>query len=168
LIIFCFYSRNLDPWHPVNAVVAKVKKTGGQTISFAVGICYWLETSDSGPKGFGVGFAIPLYSRVKWPGTFLPFSIQNRADFIQQIGYLIGFAGKSGRSGFHRLFDLIFDGISVGNEDLGRWIDPQEFYQAFMSTHPGHADVRYDQIDFLVLVGIDFYGICHDLSLIFS
>lgn len=55
------YDWKREQWSvPLNAVVSKVTKIGGQLVSFAVGVRYWAEGPDSGPHGFGARFVITL------------------------------------------------------------------------------------------------------------
>jgi len=41
---------------PVNAMISKVTKIGGQLVSFSGGIRYWVDSADSGPEGWGFRF----------------------------------------------------------------------------------------------------------------
>lgn len=45
---------------PINLQVSKVTKIGDQPISFQVGLRYWAESPDSGPKGWGGRFTVTL------------------------------------------------------------------------------------------------------------
>jgi hypothetical protein len=45
---------------PVNVIVTKVTKVGGQLISLGGGVRYWADSPDSGPEGFGIRLAFTL------------------------------------------------------------------------------------------------------------
>ena len=45
---------------PVNFMVSKLKIYGKQMVSFQGGIRYWVESTDSGPEGLGLRFAVTL------------------------------------------------------------------------------------------------------------
>lgn len=45
---------------PVNASVSKVTRIGGQLVSFGDGVRYYLDSSDTGPKGWGVRVVMTL------------------------------------------------------------------------------------------------------------
>lgn len=45
---------------PINLQVSKVTKIGDQAISFQVGLRYWAESPDNGPKGWGGRFNVTL------------------------------------------------------------------------------------------------------------
>ena len=45
---------------PVNFVVTKVTKVGGQLVSVGGGIRYWADSPDSGPEGFGYRLIVTL------------------------------------------------------------------------------------------------------------
>lgn len=51
-----------DAWWsvPINAVVSKVFKIGGQLVSVAGGVRYWAESPDNGPEGFGFRVVLTL------------------------------------------------------------------------------------------------------------
>jgi len=42
---------------PVNLIASQVAKLGSQTVSYALGIRYWVDAPEAGPEGFGVRFA---------------------------------------------------------------------------------------------------------------
>lgn len=55
------YDREGEQWSvPVNVVVTKVTKIGGQLISLGVGVRYWADSPDAGPEGFGFRLAVTL------------------------------------------------------------------------------------------------------------
>jgi hypothetical protein len=45
---------------PVNGLVTKVTKIGGQLVSIGGGVRYWAESSDSGPEGWGARLVFTL------------------------------------------------------------------------------------------------------------
>ncbi|WP_240433881.1 transporter [Achromobacter sp. B7] len=45
---------------PINLQVSKVTKVGDQPISFQVGLRYWAESADNGPRGWGGRFTVTL------------------------------------------------------------------------------------------------------------
>jgi len=45
---------------PVNVLASKVVKLGNQLASVGGGVRYWVESSDTGPEGFGVRFVFTL------------------------------------------------------------------------------------------------------------
>lgn len=45
---------------PVNAVVSKVTKVGGQLVSVGGGLRYWADSPDNGPEGLGVRLVVTL------------------------------------------------------------------------------------------------------------
>jgi hypothetical protein len=45
---------------PVNAMVTKVTKVGGQLVSVGGGLRYWVDSPDNGPEGLGVRFVVTL------------------------------------------------------------------------------------------------------------
>ena len=45
---------------PINVIVAKVTKVGGQLISVGGGVRYWADSPESGPEGFGLRLAVTL------------------------------------------------------------------------------------------------------------
>jgi hypothetical protein len=45
---------------PINVVVSKVTKVGGQLISVGAGVRYWAESPDSGPEGWGARLVLTL------------------------------------------------------------------------------------------------------------
>jgi hypothetical protein len=45
---------------PVNALVTKVTKVGGQLVSVGGGLRYWVDSPDNGPEGLGVRFVVTL------------------------------------------------------------------------------------------------------------
>ena len=48
------YDWDNDQWSvPINGVVSKVTKLGGQLVSIGGGVRYWAESPDSGPEGWG-------------------------------------------------------------------------------------------------------------------
>lgn len=55
------YDWEHDEWQiPANLMVSKVTKLGNQLISVQGGVRYYLESTDSGPEGFGLRFAVVL------------------------------------------------------------------------------------------------------------
>lgn len=55
------YDWNSDQWSvPVNGVVSKVTKIGGQLVSLAGGLRYWADGPENGPDGVGYRFAVTL------------------------------------------------------------------------------------------------------------
>lgn len=47
-----------DQWSvPINAIVSKVVTLGKQPVSLSLGARYWVESSDTGPEGWGARFA---------------------------------------------------------------------------------------------------------------
>lgn len=55
------YDWRANQWSvPINAVVSKVTKVGGQLISIGTGVRYWMETPDNGPEGWGVRVVLTL------------------------------------------------------------------------------------------------------------
>lgn len=55
------YDWDSDQWAiPVNLIVTKVTKIGNQLVSVGGGVRYWVESTDSGPEGFGVRLMITL------------------------------------------------------------------------------------------------------------
>jgi hypothetical protein len=45
---------------PVNAVVTKVTRVGGQLVSVGGGLRYWADSPPNGPEGFGLRFVVTL------------------------------------------------------------------------------------------------------------
>jgi hypothetical protein len=45
---------------PLEASVAKVTKIGGQEVSLEGGVHYWMDSPESGPKGWGVSFTVTI------------------------------------------------------------------------------------------------------------
>mgnify|MGYP003414368257 FL=1 len=45
---------------PVNAVVTKVTRVGGQLVSVGGGLRYWVDSPPNGPEGFGLRFVVTL------------------------------------------------------------------------------------------------------------
>jgi len=45
---------------PVNALVTKVTKVGGQLVSVGGGLRYWVDSPDNGPEGLGVRLVVTL------------------------------------------------------------------------------------------------------------
>ena len=45
---------------PVNVIVTKVTKVGGQLISVGGGLRYWADSPDSGPEGLGFRLVFTL------------------------------------------------------------------------------------------------------------
>jgi hypothetical protein len=55
------YDWRANQWSvPINAVVSKVTKVGGQLISIGAGVRYWAETPDNGPEGWGARVVLTL------------------------------------------------------------------------------------------------------------
>ena len=55
------YDWESEQWAiPVNLMVSKLKRFDKQIISFQGGIRYWIESTDSGPEGLGLRFAVTL------------------------------------------------------------------------------------------------------------
>ena len=55
------YDWESEQWAvPANLMVSKLKRFDKQMISFQGGIRYWIESTDSGPEGLGVRFAVTL------------------------------------------------------------------------------------------------------------
>lgn len=55
------YDWKAEQWSvPVNAIVSKVTKFGGQLVSVGGGVRYWAESPDSGPEDFGLRFVVTL------------------------------------------------------------------------------------------------------------
>lgn len=55
------YDWKANQWSvPINAVVSKVTKAGGQLISVGAGVRYWAESPESGPEGWGARFVLTL------------------------------------------------------------------------------------------------------------
>jgi hypothetical protein len=55
------YDWESEQWAiPVNFMVSKLTRFGGQMVSFQGGIRYWVESTDSGPEGLGLRFAVTL------------------------------------------------------------------------------------------------------------
>jgi len=55
------YDWESEQWAiPVNLMVSKLKRFDNQMISFQGGVRYWIESTDSGPEGLGLRFAITL------------------------------------------------------------------------------------------------------------
>ena len=48
------YDWKNEQWSaPIGAIVSKVTTIGGQTVSIAGGIRYWVDSPESGPEGWG-------------------------------------------------------------------------------------------------------------------
>jgi hypothetical protein len=45
---------------PVNALVTKVTRVGGQLVSVGGGLRYWVDSPDNGPEGLGVRLVVTL------------------------------------------------------------------------------------------------------------
>lgn len=45
---------------PVNLVLAKVSKIGGQMVQYGVGLRYWAESTEAGPEGMAVRLNLVL------------------------------------------------------------------------------------------------------------
>ena len=45
---------------PIGAIVSKVTNIGGQTVSVAGGIRYWIDSPESGPEGWGARLVFTL------------------------------------------------------------------------------------------------------------
>ena len=43
---------------PLNLIASQVARVGSQTLSFALGARYWLDSPDGGPEGLGIRFAV--------------------------------------------------------------------------------------------------------------
>jgi hypothetical protein len=55
------YDWENEDWSvPINFVVSKLTDIGGQKVSFAGGLRYWVATPDSGPEGLGFRFVVTL------------------------------------------------------------------------------------------------------------
>ncbi|MGD8930636.1 MAG: transporter [Lysobacterales bacterium] len=55
------YDWKSEQWNvPANLVVSKVTKLGGQLISVQGGLRYYLDSTDTGPEGLGLRFAVTL------------------------------------------------------------------------------------------------------------
>ena len=55
------YDWEHEQWSvPVNVVVSKVTKFGGQLVSLGGGVHYWADSPDSGPHGWGFRFVVTL------------------------------------------------------------------------------------------------------------
>jgi len=55
------YDWESEQWSiPVNLMVSKLIRYGHQMISFQGGVRYWIESTDSGPEGLGLRFAVTL------------------------------------------------------------------------------------------------------------
>jgi len=55
------YDWESEQWAiPVNLMVSKLKRFDKQMISFQGGIRYWIKSTDSGPEGLGLRFAVTL------------------------------------------------------------------------------------------------------------
>lgn len=55
------YDWQNDQWSvPVNAVISKVTKIAGQSVSLGAGLRYWMDTPENGPEGLGFRFNIVL------------------------------------------------------------------------------------------------------------
>jgi hypothetical protein len=55
------YDWKSDQWSiPVNVMVSKLVRFDKQMVSFKGGIRYWVKSSDSGPEGLGLRFAVTL------------------------------------------------------------------------------------------------------------
>ena len=65
-VTFTFNSEATYDWSaddlalPVNGVVSKVMKVGGQLISVGGGLRYWVEESEASPEGWGLRFFVTL------------------------------------------------------------------------------------------------------------
>jgi len=55
------YDWESEQWAiPVNLMVSKLKRFDKQLVSFQGGIRYWIESTDTGPEGLGLRFAVTL------------------------------------------------------------------------------------------------------------
>ncbi len=55
------YDWKAEQWSvPVNAIVSKITKFGGQLVSVGGGVRYWAESPDSGPEDLGLRFVVTL------------------------------------------------------------------------------------------------------------
>ena len=55
------YDREGEQWSvPVNVIVTKVTKVGGQLISVGAGLRYWADSPESGPEGLGLRLVFTL------------------------------------------------------------------------------------------------------------
>jgi len=55
------YDWESEQWSiPVNLMVSKLKRYGHQMINYQGGVRYWIESTDSGPEGLGLRFAVTL------------------------------------------------------------------------------------------------------------
>lgn len=53
------YDWETEEWSvPVNAVVSKLTSFGSQPVSLGVGVRYWADSPDAGPKGWGARFLV--------------------------------------------------------------------------------------------------------------
>lgn len=53
------YDWKAEAWSvPVNLTIGKLTKVGGKPMSFTGGVRYWAESTDNGPHGWGVRFAV--------------------------------------------------------------------------------------------------------------
>ncbi len=63
---FSLNSESLYDWRrdeasvPLNATVGKVVNLGGQAVSLAAGLRYWVHPTDTGPEGLGARFVVTL------------------------------------------------------------------------------------------------------------
>jgi hypothetical protein len=55
------YDWESEQWAvPINFMVSKLTRFGGQMVSFQGGIRYWVKSTDTGPEGVGLRFAVTL------------------------------------------------------------------------------------------------------------
>jgi hypothetical protein len=55
------YDWEREQWSvPINALVSKVTKVGGQLVSVGGGVRYWADGPDSGPHGWGFRLVLTL------------------------------------------------------------------------------------------------------------
>jgi hypothetical protein len=55
------YDWETEQWSiPINLMVSKLKRFDNQMVSFQGGIRYWLKSTDGGPEGWGLRFAVTL------------------------------------------------------------------------------------------------------------
>ena len=45
---------------PINLLVSKVTRVGGQMIQYGAGLRYWADSPDSGPEGLGLRALVVL------------------------------------------------------------------------------------------------------------
>jgi hypothetical protein len=55
------YDWESEQWSvPINVMVTKLLKIGGQPISIGGGVRYWADSPDGGPEGFGFRLVVTL------------------------------------------------------------------------------------------------------------